>query len=585
MANKRNRPRARSVNQRMKFLRQYGKLYSAIKRACEREKKFLDQSTSCASVEEPAVCNDDQSHQVMLEACDIKVEEPDPTVSEVFDSCKIKLEEPDDSSVNSVLDSCNVKLEEPDPSASRVLDNHHVELGEFSETVSGVLDISDIKLEVAEVPSGSSSSVLEDCDGKLGRIVDTYVLEYCDTNLEVTDVTRIDRDKTFEVKILSSNSAQLNSTLISNNQQNSQALSKIKKPGVKFIKKSKKNKKQLNSATRTKSVEAPDVNTSNNGPAQFKLIFDSTNVEDFQTLTITKDPWAKFIKNDKQLNSATGIESFKLLKAITGWMKVATVNKYETEAAIMKTENRVVMTYLKLKQNLKYQLLALMFDRVSARQCKQIFKETVRILSNCMKTIIQWLPHNEIVNNLPKRFDSFRSTRVMIDCIRITPENQKKHDSFNVTDSFVQTPIAKAILGVSPTGTITYVSGVSKGNWDESLMFEVSNLPQLLEASDAVMLSQDFPTELLTRNYIFKFIQSPLKIQKSYTKRAMSFHDEIEKARKIIDNVHRWIKSFQILNTLPNELIVFLDQILMIICGTFNLSTPMIIEDEIIEVR
>lgn len=58
----------------------------------------------------------------------------------------------------------------------------------------------------------------------------------------------------------------------------------------------------------------------------------------------------KSIKYKKELNTVTGIESFELLDTIVQIVNKVTNNKYENHNLTMNTTDRVIMTYIKLKQ-------------------------------------------------------------------------------------------------------------------------------------------------------------------------------------------------------------------------------------------
>lgn len=95
----------------------------------------------------------------------------------------------------------------------------------------------------------------------------------------------------------------------------------------------------------------------------------------------TKYRFFKLIKNRDQLSTATGIDSFETLNDIVEKVKQETNSKHEKSSNKMKTEDRVVLTYVKLKQNLSYSFLAIIFDCVTSQQVGKIYLETMEILN------------------------------------------------------------------------------------------------------------------------------------------------------------------------------------------------------------
>lgn len=68
------------------------------------------------------------------------------------------------------------------------------------------------------------------------------------------------------------------------------------------------------------------------------------------------------LKNKEQLSTVTGLESFELLDTIVEIVKKVSNNKFEHYNMIMNTKYRVIMTYVKLKQNISYSFLAVLFN-------------------------------------------------------------------------------------------------------------------------------------------------------------------------------------------------------------------------------
>ncbi|EFN74673.1 hypothetical protein EAG_00148, partial [Camponotus floridanus] len=85
----------------------------------------------------------------------------------------------------------------------------------------------------------------------------------------------------------------------------------------------------------------------------------------------------------------------------------------------MNTRDRVIMTYMKLKQNVSYSLLAIIFNCYSAKHCQRVFYNTVKILNQCLKPAIPWPSREKILKNLPQCFEGFEDVRVILDCTEI----------------------------------------------------------------------------------------------------------------------------------------------------------------------
>lgn len=96
-----------------------------------------------------------------------------------------------------------------------------------------------------------------------------------------------------------------------------------------------------------------------------------------------------FLKSYAELSTATGIESFTMLKCIVELASVV-YNGRDDGTVKMSLHDKIVMTFVKLKQNLSYAFLAVIFNCYSAKHCSRIFEEIVVLLSSCLQVAIPW---------------------------------------------------------------------------------------------------------------------------------------------------------------------------------------------------
>lgn len=92
--------------------------------------------------------------------------------------------------------------------------------------------------------------------------------------------------------------------------------------------------------------------------------------------------------NDSQLSSTTGIESFEILYVILQLMEYV-YGDHEKNSKIS-LKNKVIMTFVKLKHNIPYSFLAVIFNCCSEQHCQRIFHDTIKKLSHCLKPLIVW---------------------------------------------------------------------------------------------------------------------------------------------------------------------------------------------------
>lgn len=91
------------------------------------------------------------------------------------------------------------------------------------------------------------------------------------------------------------------------------------------------------------------------------------------------------IKTDKKFNSFTGLQSFKLIDHIENL-----IEKHFLITRIQKftLKEQIILTFIKLKLNVSYKILAFIFDNITARYCSQFFYKTLPMLYSVLKPTI-----------------------------------------------------------------------------------------------------------------------------------------------------------------------------------------------------
>ncbi|XP_044010825.1 uncharacterized protein LOC122854324 [Aphidius gifuensis] len=172
------------------------------------------------------------------------------------------------------------------------------------------------------------------------------------------------------------------------------------------------------------------------------------------------------LNTDAELSTATGIESFPILDFIVEVVKCVIGSSNWHKKKRMSTREQIIMTYMKLKHNASYALLSLIFKAYSERHCQRVFKKMICILSKCLpKLAIRWPSREQNSRNMPKCFENFEDVIVIVDCTEIhiqvlpnlccqllTYSHYKGYNTF------------KFMTGVSPSGTITFISKAYGGS-------------------------------------------------------------------------------------------------------------------------
>lgn len=93
------------------------------------------------------------------------------------------------------------------------------------------------------------------------------------------------------------------------------------------------------------------------------------------------------ITTNEVLNTLTGIPSLNLLKALVEAAKKVWPNRQHRKHVLTLKES-IVLTMLKIKQDLSYSMLSALFQKVGRHTCSRVFKTTVLLLSTILTPIV-----------------------------------------------------------------------------------------------------------------------------------------------------------------------------------------------------
>lgn len=289
------------------------------------------------------------------------------------------------------------------------------------------------------------------------------------------------------------------------------------------------------------------------------------------------------IRNPKQLSGITGIISFSgfetLCLAVDDYMLKQT---HEKDGFLLDTRSRVLLTLMKLKTGCTFIFLSVLFN-ISDRTCSKYFQHTIRILSVLLKPFIYWPSKSSIVDNFPICFMDFPDTRVIIDCTEIPVGSIScVRCRTQPYSHYKQRHTVKLLIGISPAGTVIFISPVYGGKASDKFIFVQSNILKLCEKHDAIMADKGFLIEDECTSEGIKLIRPPF--------REVGVHQlsaaDCEKNKRIASSrvhVERCIARFKNFRILKEELewnmVKYVDDIVTIIGSLVNLS-PTILGDD-----
>ena len=199
-------------------------------------------------------------------------------------------------------------------------------------------------------------------------------------------------------------------------------------------------------------------------------------------------------------------------------------------------------------------------------------------MKECLQSLI-FLPElNVLQKNIPKCFEKFSDTRVVLDCTEIfiqtpsslenkssTYSNYKSHNTF------------KGLVGVNMSGAVVFLSDLYGGSASDVEITRNSGLFNKLNEKDAVMVDKGFAnikSDLSKQG--LKSYCPPFKTTTQFSKEEVEYTRRIACARIHVERKMEQIKNFRLLQgIMPISLSPLANDIFHICAALTNLLPPL----------
>ena len=236
------------------------------------------------------------------------------------------------------------------------------------------------------------------------------------------------------------------------------------------------------------------------------------------------------------------------------------------------------LVLVRLRLGLLEEDLAYRFG-VSQSTVSRIIITWINFLYLQLKQIPLWSPKALVMSYMPKAFkEKYPSTRVVIDATEVfieqpalpelqqlTYSNYKNHNTF------------KGLIGISPSGVVTFVSDLYPGSISDKELTRRSGLLELLQPGDSVMADRGFSIE-----EDLALVGARLNIPPFLRGKDQLSENELVEARRIaslrihVERSMEQIKNFHIFDKLlPPSLIDTSNQIFFICAVLTNFNPPL----------
>lgn len=229
------------------------------------------------------------------------------------------------------------------------------------------------------------------------------------------------------------------------------------------------------------------------------------------------------------------------------------------------------MTLIILRLHKTFEEISMMYV-ISIKQVSNIFITWVRFMSLQWRKLDLWLDKATVKAYIPLDFhDKYPNTRVIIDAIECPIKKPGLPMSQQITFStYKNRNTIKALIGIAPSGLITYVSPCYGGSASDRQIIERSEILQRFEYNDERMVDKGLNVQDIFISYGVK------ENMPAFFKRDNQIGpDTLRQTRKVaskrvhVERVIGQMKTYKILTQPMNRTETLLSSDIMLICAMF----------------
>nr|XP_023012459.1 uncharacterized protein LOC111502577 [Leptinotarsa decemlineata] len=238
---------------------------------------------------------------------------------------------------------------------------------------------------------------------------------------------------------------------------------------------------------------------------------------------------------------------------------------------------RIVLVLFKLKRNLSFDCLAIIFN-LPKTTCTKYFYSTLSLLATVLRPIVKWPTKEEIQANTPRCSKHFENTRVVLHCTEIKVRKSKiLTDRLESFLYFKNTLALKVLTGITPSGLIAYVGPCYGGKTSNEAIFNGCDFTSPLDPSEDLVVNKSFWIGKESEDYLVEIIQPSFLDKKQLSEEEATLTSNTPRTRIHIDRVIQKMKSFKIISSqIEWFMIPHMDDAMIVIAGLLNLSPPIL---------
>ncbi|KAF4514111.1 UNVERIFIED_CONTAM: hypothetical protein B566_EDAN019090, partial [Ephemera danica] len=307
----------------------------------------------------------------------------------------------------------------------------------------------------------------------------------------------------------------------------------------------------------------------------------------------------KFIDNDKKIKYYTGFESYLVFHSMYLFFApnrnnvkyLGTTNRADDISSRpheaprrgpvrkMLLMDEFFMVLIRLRRGTAEELLGDMFC-ISQAQCSHILNTWIIIMSDKLAQIPIFPPKTEVERTTPEYIKKlFKGLRIIIDSLELFTQSPSSIlTQREIFSSYKHHTTAKAMLGIAPSGLISYFTRLYAGRCSDKKILRHCGLLDLLEPNDVIMADRGFDIDVDVKERGISIITPAfLRGRSQFNREEVSKSRQLAQVRVHVERAVRKVKEFKILEgTIPISLVPMLDRIWTICVHLSNFTGHLI---------
>ena len=305
----------------------------------------------------------------------------------------------------------------------------------------------------------------------------------------------------------------------------------------------------------------------------------------------TKFDINKYAANDSDIEFYTGLPNYKMLMFCFDLVQEASNEFGETEGEMNQKTPKIgrpraqtpfqeyIMVLMRLRLGLFEKDLAHRFG-IAIGTVSNITRKWYKLLRAQLGPLIR-MPERDIIRYYsPPAFKQlFPKVVIVIDCTEIEMERPSALNTQSACySSYKSRPTMKVLVGITPSGVLSYVSELFPGSTSDQEIIVKSNFLDILAPGDSVMADKGFniKDELASVGAVLE-IPSFLKKGTQFTEEEINKNKAIASLRIHVERQMERIKNWHILDRrMPITMAPYASDIVVIISALANFLPPLI---------